>query len=33
MRQGPVPNMPFEFSTNAAFGERNAEIMATTSMQ
>jgi L-ribulose-5-phosphate 4-epimerase len=25
--KGPVPIMPFEFSTNAAFGERSAEIM------
>ena len=25
--KGPVPIMPFEFSTNAAFGERSAELM------
>ena len=27
--KGPVPVMPFEFSTNASFGERSAEIMGT----
>jgi L-ribulose-5-phosphate 4-epimerase len=25
--KGPVPVMPFEFSTNGAFGERSAELM------